>query len=55
MTAILLFLVLLCAGCSSAYIREHEVPGTKNGVVTDLHRYCLEVPTDSACQGAASK
>ena len=55
MNAILLFLLLLCGGCSSDYMREHETPGTKNGVITDLHKYCLANPKDSACQGPASK
>ncbi len=55
MNAIYLLLVLLCAGCSADYVREHEAPGTKNGVITDLHKYCLEFPKDSACQGRESK
>jgi hypothetical protein len=47
--------LLLLVGCSSDYMREHEAPGTKNGVITDLHKYCLAYPKDSACQGPASK
>ena len=53
MNALLLFLVLLCAGCSADYMREHETPGTKNGVITDIHRWCSENPKDSACDGQA--
>jgi len=49
MNALLLFLLLLC-GCSENYLRERETPGMRNGVVTDLHKYCLENPKDSACQ-----
>ena len=54
LTAVIVGLALL-AGCSSDYMREHETPGTKNGVVTDLHKYCLANPKDSACQGPGSK
>ena len=52
---LLVIIALAFAGCSADYIRERETPGTKNGVVTDLHKYCLQVPTDSACQGKDSK
>ena len=38
----LLALVLAVAGCSADYLREKPV-------VTDLHRYCLSNPKDSAC------
>jgi hypothetical protein len=55
MNAMLLLLLILCAGCSESYLRERETPGMKNGVVTDLHKYCLEFPKDSACQGKESK
>lgn len=44
----MLALVLAVAGCSAEYMREKPI-------VTDLHKYCLEVPTDSACQGPNSK
>jgi hypothetical protein len=42
-------LVLLLTQCSGDYVRE------KGGVITDLHKYCLEFPKDSACQGKDSK
>jgi hypothetical protein len=51
MNALLLLLVLFCGGCSGDYARERPVPQT----ATDLHRYCLDYPKDSACQGPASK
>jgi hypothetical protein len=54
MAVMLMFVALLCA-CSADYMREHEAPGTKNGVITNLHQYCLANPKDSACQGPASK
>lgn len=44
--------LILLAGCSAEYTREN---GMRNGVVTDLHKYCLEYPKDSACQGPNSK
>jgi hypothetical protein len=44
MTALLLLLVLLCGGCSEDYTRE------RGNIATDLHKYCLEHPQDSACQ-----
>ena len=40
--------VMLLANCSAEYIREKPV-------VTDLHKYCLNYPNDSACQGKESK
>lgn len=43
-------ILVLVGGCSADYMREHEAPGTKNGVVTDLHKYCISNPKDSACQ-----
>lgn len=49
-SAALLLLILLCA-CSAEYTREKPAPQT----ATDLHRYCIDHPTDSACQGPASK
>jgi hypothetical protein len=55
MKAMMLFLLIMCGGCSEDYLREREIPGTKNGVITDLHKYCLEYPKDSACQGKESK
>jgi hypothetical protein len=55
MTAAILFVALLCA-CSAEAIRgQADRPGMQNGVVTDLHKYCLAYPKDSACQGPASK
>lgn len=48
MNAIYLLLVLFCGGCSAEYMREKPI-------ATDLHKYCLEYPKDSACQGKDSK
>ena len=50
MNVAFVFLLLLC-GCSADYVREQpDRPGMRNGVVTDLHKYCIEYPKDSACQ-----
>lgn len=46
-SAIILVAVLLTS-CSADYMRERKT-------VYDLHKYCLNVPTDSACQGKDSK
>jgi hypothetical protein len=47
-TAIILLAVLLTA-CSADYLRERP------DIATDLHKYCLNYPKDSACQGKDSK
>lgn len=46
---LLILAVILLSACSGDYLRE------KGGVTTDLHKYCLEYPKDSACQGKESK
>ncbi len=48
-----LVVIRILVGCSGDYTREKGgIAGVnKNGIVTDLHKYCLEVnPKDSACQ-----
>jgi hypothetical protein len=49
--AAIIVIAIILASCSSEYERERPVP--KNA--TDLHRYCLEYPKDSACQGKESR
>jgi hypothetical protein len=46
---ILAMLIAVIAACSAEYTRE------TGGIATDLHKYCLQHPQDSACQGPASK
>ena len=36
-------ILLIVGGCSAEYMREKPI-------VTDLHKYCVEYPKDSACQ-----
>jgi hypothetical protein len=43
MRAVMVACLLLCA-CSGDYMRE------KGNIATDLHKYCLDYPKDSACQ-----
>lgn len=49
--AFLIFALVTVVACSAEYQREKPAPQT----ATDLHRYCLSYPADSACQGPASK
>lgn len=44
-------ILVLVGGCSGDYARERPAPQT----ATDLHRYCISYPADSACQGPNSK
>jgi hypothetical protein len=53
--AAIVVIAFAIVGCSESYLRERNDAGMRNGVVTDLHKYCLEYPKDSACQGPASK
>jgi hypothetical protein len=46
-------IVVLLAACSEHYMRELELRDPK--IKTDLTKYCIEYPKDSACQGANSK
>jgi hypothetical protein len=53
--AMMIIALWLLSDCSSDYSRERNSGGMKNGVITDLHKYCLEFPKDAACQGKESK
>ena len=45
---IIIVAMYLLGGCSAEYMREKPI-------ATDLHKYCLDHPKDSACQGPNSK
>ena len=45
---LIIAVAILLSACSAEYMREKPI-------VTDLHKYCLDYPKDSACQGRESK
>ena len=47
--------LLLLKMCVPLAPRDHPIAPTRASVATDLPKYCLDNPKDSACQGPNSK